>query len=201
MGVLVGTVWEELFGKAKSLENPLFRHFRDMWGKLTTDTPKTLLIRTKWLRENKSDCEEILHDILISEKPPRVDYKEMAELTVIVLGGTPPHRIHWSGPGTIHQARWMTRNLYSMKMLMFCDHLEYDEETVAKLERLNIFLGLFYTPMWMMSISAADAPVNDFQLIQDMLQNYTLHFVYVKCMEFYYFSVNIINNMPFFVQC
>ncbi len=128
------------------------------------------MIRSKWLREKKRDCEEILHDILTSKKPPRADYKEMAELTVIVLGGTPPHGIHWSRPGAIHQARWMARNFYSMKMLMFCDQLEYDAEIVAKLERLNIFLALFYTLMWMMSTSAAVAPVNDLQLIQDMLR-------------------------------
>ncbi|KAK8405417.1 hypothetical protein O3P69_001753 [Scylla paramamosain] len=132
--VIVGAVWEKLFGKVKSPENPWFRHFKDVWGKLTTDTPKTLMIRSKWLREKKRDCEEILHDILMSEKPPIANYKEMAELTVIVLGGTPPHGIHWSQSGAIHQARWMARNLYSMKMLMFCDQLEYDEETVAKLE-------------------------------------------------------------------
>ncbi len=93
------------------------------------------------------DCDEILHDILNSEKPPRADYKEMAELTVIVLGETPQRGIHWSRPGAIHQARGMVRNLYSMKMLMFCDQLEYDEETVTNLERLNIFLALFHTPV------------------------------------------------------
>ncbi|XP_076052291.1 uncharacterized protein LOC143031837 [Oratosquilla oratoria] len=55
-------------------------------------------------------------------------------------------------------------------MLMFCDQLEYDEETVAKLERLTFFLALFCTSMRMrMSTSAVDAPVNDLQLIQDML--------------------------------
>ncbi len=105
-----------------------------MWGKLTTDTLKTLMIRSKWLREKKRDCEEILHDILMSEKPPIANYKEIADLTVIVLGGSPPCEIYWSQPGAIHQARWMARNLYSMKMLMFCDQLEYDKETVAKLE-------------------------------------------------------------------
>ncbi|KAK8384675.1 hypothetical protein O3P69_014328 [Scylla paramamosain] len=140
--VLVGAVWEKLFGKVKSPENP----------------------------EKKRDCEEILHDILTSEKPPRADYKKMAELTVIALGGTLSRGIHWSRPGTIHQTRWMARNLYSMKMLVFCDQLEYDEETVAKMERLNIFLALFYTPLWMISTSAVDPPVNDFQLIQGMLR-------------------------------
>ena len=80
--VLVGAVWEKLFDKVKSPENPWVRHFKDVWGKLTTDTPKTVMIRSKWLREKKRDCEEILHDILTSEKLPRADYKEMAELTV-----------------------------------------------------------------------------------------------------------------------
>ncbi|KAG0714201.1 hypothetical protein GWK47_014569 [Chionoecetes opilio] len=65
----------------------------------------------------------------------------MAELTLIVLGDTPPRGIHWSRPGAIHQARWMARNPYSMKMFMFAEQLEYDEETVLKLERLNLFLG------------------------------------------------------------
>ena len=79
--------------------------------------------------------------------PPRADYREMAELALIIFGGTSPRAVHWSHPGVIHQARWMARNLYSMKMFMFAEQLEYDEETVVKLERLNFFLGLLHTPM------------------------------------------------------
>ncbi|KAG0728789.1 hypothetical protein GWK47_031788 [Chionoecetes opilio] len=94
----------------------------------------------------------------------------MAELTLIVLGDTPPRGIHWSRPGAIHQVRWMVRNLYSMKMFMFAEQLEYDEATVVKLERLNLFLGLFYTPMWMSSTLAADAPANDLQFMKDMMK-------------------------------
>ncbi|KAG0703095.1 hypothetical protein GWK47_024929 [Chionoecetes opilio] len=74
------------------------------------------------------------------------------------LGDTPPAESTGVVLEPIHQARWMARNLYSMKMFMFAEQLEYDEETVVKLERLNLFLGLFYTPMWMSSTLAADAP-------------------------------------------
>ncbi|KAG0726856.1 hypothetical protein GWK47_035767 [Chionoecetes opilio] len=164
--VLVGAVWENLFGKVKSPENPWFKHFKDVWTDLTTDNPTTLSIRQKWLNKKKKECKEILR----SEKPPRADYREMAELTLIVLGDTPPRGIHWSRPGAIHQARWMARNLYYMKMFMFAEQLEYDEETVVKLERLNLFLGLFYTPMWMSSTLAADAPANDLQFMKDMMK-------------------------------
>ena len=79
--------------------------------------------------------------------PPRADYREMAELTLIIFGGTSPHGVHCSHHGVIHQISWMARNLYSMKMSMFAEQLEYDEETVVKLEHLNLFLELFYTPM------------------------------------------------------
>ncbi|KAG0716303.1 hypothetical protein GWK47_010000 [Chionoecetes opilio] len=94
----------------------------------------------------------------------------MAELTLIVLGDTPPAESPGVVPGAIHQARWMARNLYSMKMFMFAEQLEYDEETVVKLERLNLFLGLFYTPMWMSSTLAADAPANHLQFMKDMMK-------------------------------
>ena len=83
----------------------------------------------------------MLQEIPRSEKPPRADYREMAELTMI---------IHWSHPGAIHQAMIrMAGNLYSMKMFMFAELLEYDKETVLKLERLNLSLWLFYTSLWM----------------------------------------------------
>ncbi|KAG0699479.1 hypothetical protein GWK47_002954 [Chionoecetes opilio] len=160
----------ESVGKVKSPENPWFKHFKDVWTDLTTDNLQPCPSDKKWLNKKKKECKEILQEILRSEKPPRADYREMAELTLIVLGDTPPRGIHWSRPGAIHQARWMARNLYSMKMFMFAEQLEYDEETVVKLERLNLFLGLFYTPMWMSSTLAADAPANYLQFMKDMMK-------------------------------
>ncbi|KAG0719075.1 hypothetical protein GWK47_051235 [Chionoecetes opilio] len=72
--VLVGAIWENLFGKVKSPENPWFKHFKDAWTDLTTDNPTTLSIRQKWLNKKKKECKEILQEILRSEKPPRADY-------------------------------------------------------------------------------------------------------------------------------
>ncbi|KAG0717600.1 hypothetical protein GWK47_054094 [Chionoecetes opilio] len=94
----------------------------------------------------------------------------MAELTLIVLGDTPPRGIHWESSWSHSSGQVDARNLYSMKMFMFAEQLEYDEETVVKLERLNLFLGLFYTPMWMSSTLAADAPANDLQFMKDMMK-------------------------------
>lgn len=64
----------------------------------------------------------------------------------------------------------MARNLYSMKMFIFAEQLEYDKETVANLERLNLFLRLFYTTKEMSFTFAADAPANNLQFIKDMVK-------------------------------
>ena len=112
--VVVGAAWEKLFGKVKSPDNPWFKAFKDAWTDLTTDNPKNLSIRQGWLKEKKTECGELLQGILTSQKPPRADYREMAELTVILLGGTPPRGIHWSHPGAIHQARWMAPGISTL---------------------------------------------------------------------------------------
>ena len=136
---------------------------------LNTDKPTTLFIRQKWLNEKKKVCTEMLQEILRSKKLPRADYREMAELTLIILGGKPPCGIPLSHPGAIHMASWMARNLYSMKMFMFAEQLEYDKETVVKLQRLNLFLGLFYKSLWMSSTLGADALANDLQFIKAIM--------------------------------
>ncbi|KAG0727188.1 hypothetical protein GWK47_004054 [Chionoecetes opilio] len=44
------------------------------------------------------------------------------------------------------------------------------KKTVLKRNASNPFLGLFYTPMWMSSTLAADAPANDLQFMKDMMK-------------------------------
>ena len=86
---------------------------------------------------------------MTSENLPRADYREVAELTIIALGDIPPRGIHWSRPGAIHQARWMARNLYALKMFLFAENLNYDRQVNRKLQRIVTFLTLFYIPRWM----------------------------------------------------
>ncbi|KAG0722597.1 hypothetical protein GWK47_044193 [Chionoecetes opilio] len=125
-----------------------FKHFKDVWSDLTTDNPTTLSIRQKWLNKKKKECKKILQEILRSEKPPRADYREMAELTLIVLGVKPPRGIHWSRPGAIHQGPVDGQKPVFYEDVMFADSWS----TMKKLFEAGTpqpLLGLFYTPMWM----------------------------------------------------
>ena len=137
MEIIVGAVWEELFGKVKAPENLWFKKLKDAWPNICTENPSKLNVSPTWLQTMKENSKQMLQKILKSEKIPREDYRELAELTLIILGETPPRGIHWRRPGAIHQARWMARNLYVLKMFMFADQMKYDSVTKQKLERIK----------------------------------------------------------------
>ena len=168
--IVIGGVWEKVFGKVKSPDNPWFQKLRDTWPDIDKEKYKTISTTNEWLIELEKQSEEILEKVLSSDNIPRADYREVAELAIIVLGKTPPRGIHWSRPGAIHQARWMARNIYAMKMFLFSDAMNYDVVTQMKLERLNTFLALFYSPRWMNAQSAPDAPLNDLSFFKDMIR-------------------------------
>ena len=50
---------------------------------------------------------------------PRDDYRECAELMLMLLGTTPIRGAHWLKPGAAHHARWMPSILYPAKMFPF----------------------------------------------------------------------------------
>jgi hypothetical protein len=100
---------------------------------------------------------------------PRDDYRESAELMLILLGEEPPRGVHWLQPGTFHHARWMATILYSAKIYAFGEQLNYDQCKMDNLRRVCLFNVLFYVKAWLSASSAADASVNDLQLWNDLM--------------------------------
>ncbi|KAG7160802.1 hypothetical protein Hamer_G024967 [Homarus americanus] len=100
----------------------------------------------------------------------REDYREAAELTLLVLGVNPPRGTHFLRPGACHHARWMAKIIYYLKIYMFSHQLELSSDLCVKLQRMAIFVSLLYTPAWLKSPVAEDAPVNDLQLHHELLR-------------------------------
>ncbi|KAG7161026.1 hypothetical protein Hamer_G027529 [Homarus americanus] len=100
----------------------------------------------------------------------REDYREAAELTLLVLGVNPPRGTHFLRPGACHHARWMVKIIYYLKIYMFSHQLELSSDLCVKLQRMAIFVSLLYTPAWLKSPVAEDAPVNDLQLHHELLR-------------------------------
>jgi hypothetical protein len=167
-----------IFGKTTSPYNEAFKKFRDeIWKTIDTTKPyKTLEIKDRRLKAVKNCVITFLQNKLSGAKDCsnnifiRSDYKEAAELCIIILGEIPCTGLHWFKPGAFHNARWMTAILYPIKMLAFSDQSKYDQLTINKLERLCLFVTLIYVKYWLSSSVAADAPVNDLELYKILIK-------------------------------
>jgi len=67
------------------------------------------------------DVQNLLLQIyFISRGQKRNDYKELLELSILFIIGMSDKRIlSIKAPGGLHQARWMGRVIYAIKILMF----------------------------------------------------------------------------------
>ena len=62
------------------------------------------------------------------------------------------------------------RVIYYIKPWMYGHQQELDGYVRAKLQRMVTFVARLYKPAWLACPVAVDAPVNDIQLHQDLLQ-------------------------------
>jgi hypothetical protein len=172
---ILSSVHRELFGVTSGPDNTHFAHFRNnVWKNINREKAfKILQIKDRSLQLRRDTVIKSLKTILVN-KLPRDDYRECAELMLLLLGEKPPRGIHWLRPGACHNARWMPSVIYPAKMFAFSAQAGYDSNMVAKLESLCMFNALFYVEKWLSSPAAADAPYNDLKLWHDLHQ-YSKH--------------------------
>lgn len=170
--------WQELFGPTSSPDNPEFKELKTSWKSLADKSHfKTLNLSDRRLKHLRTENIEFIQNQLTSTSPdgkmdslPRDDYRECAELMLILLGVEPPRGTHWMQPGAYHHARWMATIIYSAKMYAFGEQLGYDQAKMEKLKRICVFNALFYVRYWLSAVRCADAPANDLQFNAEMNQ-------------------------------
>lgn len=70
-------------------------------------TDKALLLCTKKKKKNKI------------RKPFSKRYQEFIKLIILFLGKMPPRRTHFGSPDAYNSARWMTKEIYCFKILIY----------------------------------------------------------------------------------
>ena len=123
-------VLEKVFGlqdtSSKSPNTELFHHFKEYWPHVNQTSFRTAMEMrsrvTEWREEVIMFATDQLH-----QHQPRDDYKDLLELTIIFLGGQPPKGVRFRYPGAIHRARWMSRAIYTLKMVIFREQYPMDE--------------------------------------------------------------------------
>ena len=102
-------------------------------------------------------------------KQPRDDYRELLELTLIVLHETLACGMHIMRPGACHRARWIAKIIYSMKIYLFRKHqLNLTSRELGGIERFVTFVVSLYIPYWFTSSNPASAPSNDLKFLKDL---------------------------------
>ena len=161
-------VWYLLFEDNQGPDKKTYQGGKDMWGDLDTLSTaqiKKLVVRSPFVQKLKSDATEFYEKVFTekhrNQTLPRDNYRELAESSLILLGGIPPGGISWKKPGPVHKARFMANGLYSNKMFAFQEVLDYDVEDVSALRRFVLFNVLLYAPQFLSAGVGADAPIND----------------------------------------
>ena len=108
----------------------------------------------------------------------RDDYKEFTELChAFLVGEDEDKQVIFKRPGAIHNARWMAKLLYSIKICLIEKQIAdlprntiTTQQQVNKMRDLVNFVTLVYSSWWITCSSVIDAPFNDLKLFHSFLQ-------------------------------
>lgn len=145
----------------------LFKRFKDHWQFIDQD-------RFEVSTNDIADHDEIISfcTMHLAIVQPRDDYRELLELSLIFLGGTPSRGIRFMQPGALHRARWMARVIYAIKLCLFRSQFHMTKQEEASINRFACFGVSLYIRSWFEAPRAAAAPANDLAWLKQ-LTNYS----------------------------
>ena len=105
---------------------------------------KTLNFSDEWLQKKANEVSDEITSLLEHENGRknsslRNDYKECAELTLAIIGYVHREDVSHHRPGATHSDRWMSQVLYSQKIYVWADQMNYDQNFIGS----SLFLYCF----------------------------------------------------------
>ncbi|ESN94280.1 hypothetical protein HELRODRAFT_164091 [Helobdella robusta] len=101
---------------------------------------------------------------------PRCDYRELLELSLILLGETPPRGVRVLQPGALHRARWMARLIYALKLYMYRHQFLLTRVEKKGICRFIVFGICWYLRSWFTVPDLLSAARHDLQLVKRIQQ-------------------------------
>lgn len=102
----------------------------------------------------------------------RDDYAELNDLCLKFLGIRTNKT--FMVPGSVSKARWMAKAIYAIKMYLFRDDLDLDEDFLTQILEFCLFTVIVYCKYWNRCTDAFNEAVNDLSLLRD-LRTYAEH--------------------------
>ena len=112
----------------------------------------------------------------------RGDYRELIILTLVYLR-SPPHEFkRLQTPGADSKARWMSKILFSLKIVLLSKQLEIFSKgevlhpgQLGKIEVFVDFVVYCYVPWWITCSHTSSAPINDITLLKSFMEYKSIH--------------------------
>lgn len=168
--LVLAAAFGECLGPTSSPEILMFKRFRGQWSSIDKGRYEDAFSDDFAASELADIQDEVIafckHQL--QHHQPRDDYCELFKLMLIFLGSTPTHGTKFWAPGPMHQACWMAKTIYSLKVWLFQSQFKLSARESLGLRDLNIFLAKLYLKFWFLAPMASTAARNDLQLLQKL---------------------------------
>ncbi|XP_073979047.1 uncharacterized protein [Rhodnius prolixus] len=122
---------DEFLGARLPSEEQVLLVFILVLSMLDEDTPVQ-----GFLEEQRVTMVNYIQNVLKEESHPREDYKELLNLPLLYLGGWDENNFTFRIPEALHQARWMAKALYALKIALFAKQLNMSQRELKGMKRI-----------------------------------------------------------------
>jgi len=168
--LVLAAAFGECMGPTNAPEILMFQRFRGQWASIDQESYNDISSDDF----SKSELTDVRDEVIefckqqLLDHQPRDDYRDLLKLIQIFLGSPQPHGVKFRAPGPMHQARWMAKAIYSLKVWLFRFQFKLTAKESKGLRDINIFLAKVYLKFWFQAPVASMAARNDLQLLQQL---------------------------------
>ena len=165
-------------GATKDPGVALFRRLKDQWYGLKINYDELV----KWdFGGAPSELQEVASEVLTWAQAelkngtfPRDDYKELIELLVVSLGGE-VKGFTFKLPGPDHNARWMAKRIYYLKLKLVSKVFAMSVEEMNQVNQMAEYVILFDAKNWFVSPLPASAARHDLDFMSSIIRYRTVN--------------------------
>ena len=141
----------------------VFKQFQSQWdviNKENFDLPDEADFQG--IRHLREEAKETYTE-LFGATFPSDDYREFLELCMIFVGGNKESYIfkEFKAPGGVSNARWMSKAIYAIKIVLFRRQFTLPPELLEGLTSVALFVAVVYGKFWFQAPLAHLAAFND----------------------------------------
>lgn len=198
--IILSDVFKTLFGSSSGPDISLFKRFQKEWPNINQQELTVGSDNLYITAELVSLRQEMLqyYNEAIKCQQPRDDYLELLNLCRLFLGSSElAVEAKFRAPGALHQARWMAKAIYCLKMYLFQDQFHLTAAEKRSVTELSLFVSLIYGRYWNEAPMAERAPLNDANFLEQVKSypNEKIRSSVLKafCRHLWYFSEHLIG--------